>query len=115
MEIAVATDGGLDGNAAAHFAHCSDFVVFEVENGEAKKSNAVKNPYSHGHVPGEIPKFVKSLGASLLITNGIGPSAIKFFEELEIEVIYGVTGNAAELVDLYLHGKLKPNANSCKH
>ncbi len=115
MKIAVAASGGADGTSAAHFAHCSDFVVFEVENGQIKNSEAVKNPYSNGHVPGEIPRFVKSLGASLLITGGIGPSAITFFEELEVDVIYGVNGKAAELVELYLQGKLKPNENSCKH
>ncbi|MFH1393834.1 MAG: NifB/NifX family molybdenum-iron cluster-binding protein [Candidatus Micrarchaeota archaeon] len=115
MKIVVATEGGLDGNAATHFAHCSHFVVFEEEDGRMKNTEIVENPYFKEHIPGVIPKFVKSLGADVLITDGIGPSAIALFGKMNIEVLYGVKGKARDLAERYLEGKLKPNENSCNH
>ena len=115
MNIVVATEGGLDGNAATHFAHCSHFVVFGEQDGKIKNTEVVENPYFKEHIPGVIPKFVKSLGANVLITDGIGPSAINLFGEMNIEVVYGVKGKAKDLVNHYLEGKLKLNENSCNH
>ncbi|MBN1169655.1 NifB/NifX family molybdenum-iron cluster-binding protein [Candidatus Micrarchaeota archaeon] len=115
MKIVVATEGGADGNAAAHFAHCSNFVVFEIEDGKIKNTEIVKNPYCEKHVPGAIPEFVRSLGANVLITDGIGPSAIALFGKMDIEVVYGAKGDITGLVDRYLKRTLKTNENSCNH
>jgi predicted Fe-Mo cluster-binding NifX family protein len=115
MKIAVASDGGAEGNAASHFAHCSHFVVFEVEGGKVGNAAAMENPYKEKHVPGAIPEYVKSLGASVLITGGIGPSAIQLFGKMGIEVICGARGKVSELVVDYLEGKLKADENSCAH
>jgi len=115
VKIVVATDGGLDGDTAAHFAHCSHFVVFEEQDGSIKNTEIVENPYFQKHVPGAIPKFVGSLGADVLITNGIGPSAVALFGKMNIKVLYGASGKTKDLVDCYLKGKLEKNENSCNH
>jgi predicted Fe-Mo cluster-binding NifX family protein len=115
MKIAVATEGGLEGKAATHFAHCSHFVVFEVEGGKVKDTKIAENPYFEKHVPGAIPEYVKSLGANVLITDGIGPTAIRLFGKMGIEVVYGVKGKTNELITKYLEGKLKTDENSCVH
>jgi predicted Fe-Mo cluster-binding NifX family protein len=115
MKIVVATDGGPEGKAAAHFAHCSHFVVFHVEESKVKSTNAVENPYLGKHIPAAIPEFVKSLGANVLITGGIGPMAIALLGKMGIEVVYGAEGKATDLVAGYLKGKTKPNENPCDH
>ncbi len=115
MKIVVATEGGLEGKAATHFAHCSHFVVFEVESGKVKNTEVVGNPYFEKHVPGAIPEYVKSLGADVLITDGIGPTAIELFGKMGIEVVYGAKGKTNDLIGRYLEGKLKTDENSCAH
>jgi len=115
MRIIVAADGGPEGKAAAHFAHCSHFVVFEVEGNEVKNTEAVENPYLGRHVPAAIPEFVKSLGADILITGGIGPRAIELLGKMDIEVLYGAEGKPEGLVAGYLEGKTKQSKNPCNH
>jgi len=115
MKIIVATEGGLKGKAASHFAHCTHFVVFNTADKKIESTEAVENPYFKKHVPGAIPKFVESLGADVLITEGIGPMAVKLFGKMNIEVIYGIKGNANDLVKHYLEGELEPDENACNH
>ena len=115
MKIVIASEGGLKGKAASHFAHCSHFVVFDIEEGKVKSSRAVENPYSGKHVPGAIPEFVKSLGADVLMTSGIGPMAVGLLKKMDIEVLTGVEGHVDGLVERYLKGQLKPEENPCDH
>ena len=115
MKVVVATEGGLEGKAATHFAHCSHFVVFEVEGDKVKNTEIVENPYFKKHVPGAIPEFVQSLGAKVLVTDGIGPMAIELFGKMDIEVLHGVNGKVSDLIERYLKGKLKPDENPCNH
>jgi predicted Fe-Mo cluster-binding NifX family protein len=114
MKIAVAVEGKEE-KAASHFAHCSHFVVFDIDGDEISKRQKFENPFAHGHRPGQIPEFVQSLGAGALITNGIGPSAIGFFNRMGIRVFYGASGSAEELARKYCEGKLKADENSCNH
>ena len=112
MRIVVATE---DGKAASHFGHCSQFIVYETENGKVKSTEVVDNPYYKNHVAGEIPKFVESLKADILIVDGIGKKAIALLEKMDIEVLSGNQGKAENLVDDYIKGKIRTNRNPCNH
>ena len=113
MKIAVSSEG--DGNVAEHFGRCPEFALFEAKDGKIVSQKNVKNPYYENHVPGAVPKFIESLGADVLITKGIGPSAIELFGSLGIKVIFGVGGDAKKAAESYLSGKLKETGNSCSH
>ena len=53
MRIAVASENG---KVSEHFGHCKDFVIFDTENGQVNKSEAIPNP---GHKPGFLPSSSK--------------------------------------------------------
>jgi predicted Fe-Mo cluster-binding NifX family protein len=115
MKIVVAVEGGADGYAATHFAHCSHFIVFEEKNGKITNAQTFENPYFKEHVPGAIPKFVKSLDADVLITDGIGRMAINLFADMGIKVIFGNKGKARELAEQYIKQKLESKGKPCDH
>ncbi|MCD6232629.1 NifB/NifX family molybdenum-iron cluster-binding protein [Candidatus Aerophobetes bacterium] len=108
--IAVASNNekGLDSQVSAHFGRCPYYTLVEIEEGEIKKVTSLQNPYyfTHGE-PGQVPEFIKKQGAEVVITGGMGPRAIGFFDKLGIKVATGASGNVAEAVDSYLKGNLK--------
>ncbi|MEM3556024.1 MAG: NifB/NifX family molybdenum-iron cluster-binding protein [Candidatus Micrarchaeia archaeon] len=116
MRIAISSDGGgMEGYVSEHFGRCPEFVIVESEGKEIKKMERVDNPYFNNHIPGEVPKFISSLGVKLMITGGMGPRAIEMFESLGVEVIVGVSGKIKEVVERYLKGELKADENICRH
>lgn len=107
MKIAVASNGET---VSGHFGHCGSFNIFEVNNNEIVKEETVTNP---GHKPGFLPNFLNDLGVNVIISGGMGQGAINIFNEKEIEVITGASGNVRTAVNSYLRGELKTTGSVC--
>jgi predicted Fe-Mo cluster-binding NifX family protein len=109
MKIALATDDnmGLDAILSHHFGRCPYYVVVDVEGKEVKDVNSVKNPFyeSHGQT-GEVPTFIHSLGADVIIAGGMGPKAIGFFQQLGIQAITGASGMVRSVINSYMSGQI---------
>lgn len=115
MKIAVATDDnrGLEAVLSQHFGRCPYYILVEVDDNEIGEVKALENPFygSHGQ-PGEVPAFIKSTGAHVIIAGGMGPKAIGFFEQYGIQVVTGVSGMVQEVIQLYLDGQIQ-GASPC--
>ena len=107
MKIAVASDRGL---VTEHFGHCEGFVLFETQDGKITKSEIVPNP---GHKPGFLPNFLNDKGVNVIISGGMGGGAVDIFNEKNIEVITGATGDAKDAAQKYLNGALKSTGSIC--
>jgi predicted Fe-Mo cluster-binding NifX family protein len=66
----------------------------------------VPNPHAVRHIPGVMPRFIYEHGAQVIIAGGMGPRAIRMFEDLGVEVVTGVTGRVGALVSAYLDGEI---------
>ena len=107
MKIAAACEGK---NISPHFGHCEHFEFYTAENNEIKGTERIETPpHKHGFLPG----YLKDHGANAVITGGIGAGAIELFNEANIEVISGASGNADEAVKAYLAGNLKSGESVC--
>ena len=107
MKISVAAMGNT---VAGHFGHCENFIFFDTENGKIVGENSVPNP---GHRPGFLPNFLADNGAEVIITGGMGGGAVDFFNERGVEVILGAQGQARDVVEAYLAGKLQSTGSVC--
>ncbi len=107
MKIAVASEGKM---VTEHFGHCEGFLIFETENDKIMQSEMVENP---GHRPGFLPNFLNDLGINAIISGGMGGGAIDIFNEKNIEVIVGASGDAQAAVEAYLKGELKSSGSVC--
>jgi ArsR family transcriptional regulator len=109
MRIAVASDdgNGLDALISQHFGRCPYYTLVEVEAGEVKEVSVVDNPFydSHGE-PGQVPGFIHSQGAQVIIAGGMGPRAISFFNQFGIETVTGTSGKVSDALNSYLGGGL---------
>ncbi len=107
MKIAVAREGLA---VAGHFGHCDDFLICEVNGNEIIKEEVYENP---GHKPGFLPNYLNDLGINVIISGGMGGGAIEIFNEKNIEVIIGATGEAKNAVVKYLNDELKSTGSVC--
>jgi len=107
MKIAVASEGKM---VTEHFGHCEGFILFDEENGQIVKNQMVPNP---GHRPGFLPNYLNDLGVNVIISGGMGGGAIEIFNEKNIEVIVGASGDALTAAEKYLKGELKSTGSVC--
>ena len=107
MKIAVASEKDI---VTGHFGHCENFNIFQTENNKITKMESIENP---GHKPGFLPNFLNDLGVNVIISGGMGGGAVDIFNEKDIEVITGASGDARETVEAYLKGDLKSTGSVC--
>ncbi len=110
MKIAIPL---ADGKLTAHFGHCQEFALIEVEGNEIMKQETLVPP---PHEPGVLPAWLHDLGVSVIIAGGMGGRALSLFEQNGIKVITGAQAlEPEELVQSYLENNLVMGDNVCDH
>ena len=108
-------DRGLEGEMAMHFGHCAHFVVAHVHDDQSvERVEVQENPYAEGHQPGQIPQYIHSLGANVVVSGGMGGKAIDWFRQLGIEVATGAHPTVGATLDAYLNGTVS-GVSECDH
>ena len=120
MRIAISADdkNGLDSPISPHFGRCLCFIMVDVEGQEVKSVTAVDNPYYGSHIPGQVPTFIHSQGADVMLAGGMGRRAVGFFEQFDIQPVTGATGTVRQALEGYLGGELhsvEPCAEGHEH
>ena len=115
MRIAVSAENNndLDSVVSPHFGRCPYFVLVDLDDHDVKGTRGVDNPFYGHHQPGQVPAFIHSLGANVMLTGGMGGRAIVFFQQFGIEGVTGAYGTVRQSVESYLGGQLK-GAAPCK-
>ena len=102
-----------DGKLTAHFGHCQEFAIIDVEDNQIMKKETLAPP---PHEPGVLPRWLHQLGAEVIIAGGMGQRAVGLFVENNIEVIVGAPVLEPEaLVRGYLDKTLVTGGNVCDH
>lgn len=102
-----------EGKLTAHFGHCQEFALVDVEDNEIKNKETIVPP---PHEPGVLPKWLHDLGTTVIIAGGMGGRALDLFAQNDIKVIVGAPSlTPEELVRQYLDNKLEAGANVCDH
>ena len=110
MKIAIPM---ANGRLTAHFGHCQEFALVEVEGNEISKKEMLVPP---PHEPGVLPNWLHQLGADVIIAGGMGQRAVGLFQERGIKVVTGAPAlTPEEIVNSYLNNTLMTGANLCDH
>jgi predicted Fe-Mo cluster-binding NifX family protein len=115
MRIAVSADNkqGLDSVVSPHFGRCPHYILVDVADQEVTGVQEVDSPFYGHHQPGQVPAFIHSLGANVMLAGGMGGRAIMFFEQFGIEGVTGAYGTVRQSLERYLGGQLR-GAAPCK-
>lgn len=96
-----------------HFGHCEFYNVYSVsEKNEISDVQTIKAPQGCG-CKSNIASVLASQGVTVMLAGGIGGGAINVLNRSGIQVVRGCSGNAAEVVKLYLAGKINDSGESC--
>ncbi len=102
-----------EGKLTAHFGHCKEFAIIDVENDQIKNKEILVPP---PHEPGVLPRWLHEMGANVIIAGGMGQRAIDLFSQNSITVVTGAPSlEAEELVKSYLDSALVTGDNVCNH
>ena len=112
IAISAEDDRGLESVVSPHFGRCPYFVLVDVEGRDVKAVGAVENPFYGSHEPGQVPAFIHSQNAQVMLAGGMGGRAIQFFQQLGIQAATGASGTARMALERYLGGELV-NAAAC--
>lgn len=112
--VASEDNRGLQGVVSAHFGRCPYYTLIRMENGTVGKVWVEKNPHYGAHQPGQMPRFIRSLGADVILAGGMGPRAVQMFQGYGIDVATGFSGPVDKAVDAYIEGTLR-GVTPCNH
>ena len=102
-----------EGKLTAHFGHCQEFAIVEVEDNQIINKQVLVPP---AHEPGVLPQWLHEQGASVIIAGGMGQRAISLFQQQGIIVVTGApTLDPEALVLSYLENTLESGSNLCDH
>jgi predicted Fe-Mo cluster-binding NifX family protein len=109
IAVPVTKENQIDG----HFGHCESYGVFTIsEKKEITNIKSVKSPQGCG-CKSDIANVLASDGVTVMLAGGIGGGAINVLNNSGIEVIRGCSGDAGEVVKLYLSGLVEDSGSSC--
>ena len=112
MKYAIPVNGGV---LSAHFGHCEQFAMIDADE---KSKTVIKKEMvdSPGHQPGFLPPWLAKQGVQVVISGGMGSSAISLFQQNGINVLLGAPSIDPEKVVIdYLNGNLMVSDNRCDH
>lgn len=100
-----------NGKLTAHFGHCQEFAIIEVQNDQIQSKELLVPP---PHEPGLLPRWLQERGTQVVIAGGMGHRAIDLFSQAGIKVVTGAPVETPEtLVASYLTNTLAAGANLC--
>ena len=113
MKIAIPT---ANGKLCMHFGHCEVFTMLEVDP-ESRTISGVAELDPPPHEPGVLPHWLAGQGTDMIIAGGMGMRAQNLFEEQNIKVLVGASGELTptEVVQAHLAGTLQTGVNACDH
>jgi predicted Fe-Mo cluster-binding NifX family protein len=111
MKIAVPVT--VENHIDSHFGHCESYGVYTIsDKNEISEIKNVASPQGCG-CKSDIASVLASDGVSVMLAGGIGGGAINVLNNSGIEVIRGCSGDATEVVKLYLSGLVEDSGSSC--
>jgi predicted Fe-Mo cluster-binding NifX family protein len=97
----------------SHFGHCESYGVYTIsDKKEITDIKSVGSPQGCG-CKSDIASVLAADGVTMMLAGGIGGGAINVLNYSGIEVIRGCSGDATEVVKLYLAGLLEDSGSNC--
>ena len=109
MKVAVSSTGkNLSSRMAEIFGRCPYFVIAEIENKKIKGVETIENINRNqaGGAGISVAQMIVEKGASVVITENIGPRALDVLKQFKVDVFNG-SGSVKENIQRFIEGKLK--------
>jgi len=96
-----------------HFGHCEFYKVFTIsENDEITNVKTIPSPQGCG-CKSNIAGVLAADRVSIMLAGGMGKGAVNVLNGSGIQVVRGCSGDATEVVELFIEGNIHDNGISC--
>lgn len=96
-----------------HFGHCEFYSVFTVsDNNEIRKVETIPSVQGCG-CKSNIAGVLAADGVTMMLAGGIGGGAIQVLNNAGIDVVRGCSGDATEVVKMFISGQIADSGESC--
>jgi predicted Fe-Mo cluster-binding NifX family protein len=115
--IVVPTDDerGLNARLSEHFGRAPYFVVVELEDGNVSSVQVIPNESEHFGGFGRAAEAILRLRPSAVITYGMGPRALRAFQEAGVAVLRANADTVKDVIEAYKQGTLEELTEGCLH
>lgn len=115
MKIAIPTMGneGIEEKIAEHFGRCENYTIL---NEKKEVVEIIENTSTHNGGFGLPPELLKEKGVSILLCRNLGPKALRFFQDFNIQVYVDLSSTVGEIFDKWKNNLIlqASNENVCK-
>ena len=112
--IPVADESGLGAQLSEHFGRAPYFAVIELdEDGNVSNQRTVPNVSEHFGGTGRPPGRVLQLKPSAVITYGMGPRGLGYFQQARVAVLRANAGTVREVIAAYNRDELEELTEGC--
>jgi len=113
MKMKIAVPVTTDNHIDSHFGHCESYCIYTIsDNNEITGIRKMQSQQGCG-CKSNIASVLASEGVKVMLAGGIGGGAINVLNSNNIEVIRGCSGDADEVVRLFIAGLVKDSGSSC--
>ncbi len=99
---------------AQHFGHCEKYMIYSITQERTIDDKEALLTGGDHVCHSNIGNLLADLGVEIMLAGGIGGGAVNKLAASNIETIRGCEGNATQVVELYLAGKLIDSGSSCQ-
>ena len=113
MKILITSQSGeLSGQVDPRFGRAKYFILYDTEKDKWKAMDNSQNLNAIQGAGIQAADNVASIGAEFVLTGHCGPKAFRSLSANGIQIIVGVEGKVADVVERFKNGEYKPTENS---
>ncbi len=114
--VPVQDESGINALLSEHFGRAPYFAVIDLEDdGRVSSQRAVPNVSEHFGGTGRPPDRILQLQPTALITYGMGPRALRIFQDAMVAVLRANASTVKDVVSAYNKDQLKELTEGCHH
>jgi len=112
--IPVSDDRGIDAQLSQHFGRAPFFAIIDLdEEGNVIGQGTIANTSEHFGGVGLPPDRILQLKPKALITYGLGPKALRVFQNAGVAVLRTEANTVREVVTAYNNNELQELTHGC--
>jgi predicted Fe-Mo cluster-binding NifX family protein len=105
---------GLDARLSEHFGRAPYFIIVELdEDGNIVNVKSVSNESEHFGGVGRPPDRMLQFRPNAVITYGMGPRALRIFQDAGVAVLRANADTVKEVIEAYRQGRLEELTEGC--
>ncbi|MGD9130283.1 MAG: NifB/NifX family molybdenum-iron cluster-binding protein [Candidatus Bathyarchaeota archaeon] len=114
--VPVSDDRGIDAQLSQHFGRAPFYAIIDLDGeGHVIGQGTIANTSEHFGGVGHPPDRILQLKPKALITYGLGPRALRIFQDAGVAVLRTEANTVKEAVTAYNNNELQELTQGCQH